>query len=53
MSQEREVAGAAGAMARSARTSPYTAKETRDFASQLNLAPCFTPVASPESNGMA
>ena len=33
--------------------SPYTAKETRDFASQLNLVPCFTPVASPESNGMA
>ena len=28
--------------------SPYTAKETRDFASQLNLVPCFTPVASPE-----
>ena len=33
--------------------SPYTAKETRDFASQLNLVPCFTPVASPELNGMA
>jgi transposase InsO family protein len=22
------------------------------FAGQLNLAPCFTPIASPESNGM-
>lgn len=33
--------------------SAYTAKETRDFAGQLNLVPCFTPVRSPESNGMA
>ena len=32
---------------------PYTGKETRDFATQLNLAPCFTPVASPESHGLA
>lgn len=33
--------------------SPYTARDTRDFAAQLNLTPCFTPVASPESNGMS
>ena len=33
--------------------SPYTAKETRDFAGALNLAPCFTPVKSPQSNGMS
>lgn len=33
--------------------SPYTAVETRRFAAQLNLVPCFTPVASPESNGIA
>ncbi len=33
--------------------SPYTAYETRVFAGQLNLVPCFTPVASPESNGMS
>ena len=32
--------------------SPYTAVETRRFAGQLNLVPCFTPVASPESNGL-
>jgi transposase InsO family protein len=31
----------------------YTAGETRDFARQLGLVPCFTPVRSPESNGMA
>lgn len=31
----------------------YTAKETRDFAVALNLTPCFTPVRSPESNGMS
>ena len=31
----------------------YTAKETRDFAVALNLVPCFTPVRSPESNGMS
>jgi transposase InsO family protein len=33
--------------------SPYTAKDTRDFATALNVMPCFTPVRSPESNGMA
>lgn len=33
--------------------SPYTAKETRDFAVALNLVPGFTPVRSPESNGMS
>jgi transposase InsO family protein len=33
--------------------SPYTAKETRQFAGQLNLVSCFTPVRSPESNGLA
>jgi putative transposase len=33
--------------------SAYTAKDTRDFATALNLMPCFTPVRSPESNGMA
>lgn len=33
--------------------SAYTAKETRDFAVALNLVPCFTPVKSPQSNGMA
>lgn len=33
--------------------SPYTAKETRDFAVALNLLPCFTPVRSLVSNGMA
>lgn len=32
--------------------SPYTARDTRIFATQLNLVPCFTPVASPESNGL-
>jgi len=31
----------------------YTAKETRTFARQLNLKPCFTPVASPQSNGIS
>jgi transposase InsO family protein len=31
----------------------YSAGETRDFARQLGLVPCFTPVRSPESNGMA
>lgn len=31
----------------------YTAAETRDFATALNLVPCFTPVRSPESNGMS
>jgi len=33
--------------------SPYTAIETRQFAAQLDLVSCFTPVASPESNGIA
>lgn len=33
--------------------SAYTAQATRDFATALNLVPCFTPVASPESNGMS
>jgi putative transposase len=33
--------------------SPFTAKDTRDFATALNLMPCFTPLRSPESNGMA
>jgi len=31
----------------------YTALETRRFATGLNLRSCFTPVASPQSNGMA
>ena len=33
--------------------SPYTAKDTRDFALSLGLEPCFTPIASPQSNGIA
>ena len=33
--------------------SAYTAKETLDFAAALGLVPCFTPVHSPESNGIA
>lgn len=33
--------------------SVYTAAETRDFATALNLVPCFTPVQSPESNGIS
>jgi putative transposase len=33
--------------------SPYTARGTRLFAQALNLTPCFTPVASPQSNGMS
>lgn len=33
--------------------SPYTAKETRIFAQQLGLKSCFTPVKSPQSNGMS
>ena len=32
---------------------PYTAKETRIFARQLGLKPCFTPVQSPQSNGIS
>lgn len=27
-------------------------RSTRQFAAQLNLVPCFTPVASPASNGI-
>jgi transposase InsO family protein len=33
--------------------SAYTAKATLDFAAALCLVPCFTPVNSPESNGIA
>jgi transposase InsO family protein len=32
--------------------SPYTAGETIDFAMALGLVACFTPVRSPESNGV-
>ena len=31
----------------------YVAAKTIDIALALNLDPCFTPVESPESNGMA
>ena len=33
--------------------SAYTAKDTRLFAQAINQTPCFTPVASPQSNGMS
>ena len=33
--------------------SAYTAKETRIFARQLGLKSCFTPLKSPQSNGMS
>ena len=33
--------------------SVYTAHETRTFATALNLVPCFTPIQSPESNGIS
>lgn len=33
--------------------SAYTAKPTRAFAQAINLVPCFTPIASPESNGLS
>ena len=33
--------------------SAYTAGETIDFATALNLVACFTPVRSPESNGVS
>ena len=33
--------------------SAYTAKDTRIFARQLGLKPCFTPVRSPQSNGIS
>jgi putative transposase len=31
----------------------YRAHETINFADRLGLVPCFTPVRSPQSNGMA
>ncbi len=31
---------------------PYIAKDTQIFARQLGLKPCFTPVQSPQSNGI-
>jgi transposase InsO family protein len=31
----------------------FAAYRTLDIAAALNLEPCFTPVESPESNGMA
>lgn len=34
-------------------SSAYTARETRLFAQAPNLVPCFTPVASPQSNGVS
>ncbi|GAA3265248.1 hypothetical protein GCM10020258_32710 [Sphingomonas yabuuchiae] len=33
--------------------SAYTARETRTFARLLGLKPCFTPVRSPQSNGIS
>jgi putative transposase len=33
--------------------SPYIAKETRVFAHQIGLKPCFTPIKSPQSNGIS
>ncbi len=33
--------------------SAYTARETLDFAAALSLVPCFTPIKSPESNGVS
>ena len=33
--------------------SVYTAHETRASATTLNLVPCFTPIQSPESNGIS
>ncbi len=33
--------------------SPYIAKDTRIFARQLGLKPCFSPVKSPQSNGIS
>jgi transposase InsO family protein len=33
--------------------SAYTARDTRIFAYQLGLKPCFTPVRSPRSNGIS
>jgi putative transposase len=34
-------------------SSPYIAKETRIFACQLGLKPCFIPIQSPQSNGIS
>ena len=33
--------------------SAYTARETLEFAAALGLVACFTPVRSPESNGVS
>ena len=33
--------------------SPYIARETQIFARQIGLRPCFTPVRSPQSNGIS
>ncbi|WP_404976279.1 IS3 family transposase [Agrobacterium larrymoorei] len=33
--------------------SAYTARQTMLFAKALNLTPCFTPMTSPQSNGMS
>ena len=33
--------------------SPYIARDTRIFARQIGLKPCFTPVKSPQSNGIS
>ncbi|QBX35138.1 IS3 family transposase [Paracoccus liaowanqingii] len=33
--------------------SPYIAKDTQIFTRQLGLKPCFTPVQSPQSNGIS
>ena len=33
--------------------SAFTARDTLDFAAALALVPCFTPVRSPESNGVS
>lgn len=33
--------------------SPYIARDTQIFARQLGLKPCFTPVQSPQSNGIS
>ena len=33
--------------------SAYVARETLEFAAALALVPCFTPVRSPESNGVS
>lgn len=33
--------------------SAYTARDTLDFAAAVGLVPCFTPVRSPESNGVS